>query len=229
MKQANQIKRLKPLFPLTRQLSFHVTPLLIRTPITPNLITLASLLSGVLASLLISIGDYTTTLCSAVMLFFAYLLDNCDGEVARAKTQESKFGEMFDSFSDWVVHGAFFFGLGWGTYASTTQVFWVWLGIAATLGASINYSICVYLFVQSNKDEIGTYETTQNNNVSDMQINWKGKVVYIYRELARSDFWLIVLVLALFDLTWLLLPAAAIGSQVYWIMQFFVQGRNDRK
>jgi hypothetical protein len=34
------------------------------------------------------------------------------------------------------------------------------------------------------------------------------------------------LALALFDVTWVLVPAGAIGSQVYWITQF-AQGAND--
>ena len=39
-------------------------------------------------------------------------------------------------------------------------------------------------------------------------------------------FCFIVLALALFDLTWLLLPAGAICSQVYWIAQF-VRGARE--
>ncbi len=45
--------------------------------------------------------------------------------------------------------------------------------------------------------------------------------MFIFRELTRADFWLIVLALSIFDVTWVLLPAGAIGAQVYWATQFF--------
>ena len=45
-----------------------------------------------------------------------------------------------------------------------------------------------------------------------------GKVVYIYRELLRADFCFILLLLTLFEVTRFLLPAAAIGAQLYWAM-----------
>ena len=42
--------------------------------------------------------------------------------------------------------------------------------------------------------------------------------IFVFREMFRDDFCFIVLVLALFDLIWLLLPVAVIGTHVYWIM-----------
>jgi hypothetical protein len=47
-----------------------------------------------------------------------------------------------------------------------------------------------------------------------------------FREFARADFCFIVLALALIDLTWILLPAGAIGAHVYWMTQF-VRGARD--
>ena len=42
----------------------------------------------------------------------------------------------------------------------------------------------------------------------------------------RADFCFIVLVMAVFDLTWVLLPAGAIGAQVYWLLRL-VGGAGD--
>lgn len=47
-----------------------------------------------------------------VLPFVACALDNCDGEIARLKNQATRFGERFDSFTDWVVHATFFAALG---------------------------------------------------------------------------------------------------------------------
>ena len=45
-------------------------------------------------------------------------------------------------------------------------------------------------------------------------------VIYFLRELSRADFCFLVLFLALFGGLWVLLPAGAIGAQIYWMTQF---------
>ena len=44
------------------------------------------------------------------------IIDGCDGEVARLKFQESRFGYLFDVTTDNIVHVAIFIGLGVGLY-----------------------------------------------------------------------------------------------------------------
>ena len=50
-------------------------------------------------------------------------------------------------------------------------------------------------------------------------------VLFIFRELFRADFWLLVLILSPFDLVWILLPASAFGAQAYWITQLITKGK----
>ena len=45
-------------------------------------------------------------------------------------------------------------------------------------------------------------------------------IIYVFRELSRADFCFIVLALAVFDLTWVLLPVAAAGAHAYWVFRF---------
>ena len=49
--------------------------------------------------------------------------------------------------------------------------------------------------------------------------------IYIVHKLSRADFCIIVLVLAMFNVTWILLPFAAIGAQFYWITDLFDRAR----
>ena len=44
------------------------------------------------------------------------------------------------------------------------------------------------------------------------------RIIFIFRESFRTDFCFIILILALTDFLWVLLPALAVGAQVYWIM-----------
>ncbi len=49
--------------------------------------------------------------------------------------------------------------------------------------------------------------------------------VFALRELSRADFCFIVLALSLFDASWVLLPAGAIGAQAYWMAAFVKRAR----
>jgi len=173
-----------------------------------------------------AIGEFATTLCASIVFFLVYLLDHCDGEVARAKSQASRFGNYFDTFGDGISHAAFFIGLGYGTYTTSNNHFWFWMGLAATLGATINSFISIYLCSRKEQEEYLSAVNQNNDEDYRQQLETRIEVaLFIFRELLRADFWLLVLILATFDLVWILLPASAIGAQVYWITQLITKGR----
>jgi len=103
-----------PLFPLVRHLSKLVTPALIRLPVSANQVTAASLVSGLIVAWCVTRGEPAWDIAAGVLFVVTYILDNCDGEIARIKDQCSNFGMHFDTFVDWVVHTAFFAALGYG-------------------------------------------------------------------------------------------------------------------
>ncbi len=198
-------------FPLIRHLSSFATPLLLRMPITANQVTAASLVLGLLAALAFA---WNAPLAGGLLLIATYVLDNCDGEVARTKNQCSEFGRRFDTFVDWVVHASFFVGLGHGVATESHSDIWAWLGYAAGVGSTINYVIGLYF------DKADAQEKTTAPEPPHQPQGWLEWTVFVFRELSRADFCFLVLILALLDGTWLLLPAGAIGAQVYWGMQF---------
>ncbi|MDA0656705.1 MAG: CDP-alcohol phosphatidyltransferase family protein, partial [Proteobacteria bacterium] len=128
-------------FPLIRHLSKHITPLLIATPITANQITSVSLVLGLASAWSVMQGDPSWTVIGAFLLIGEYILDNCDGEVARIKNQCTEFGKRFDTFVDWLVHSAFFAGLGIGVASRFGSDIWLWLGWIAAAGGTVNYAI----------------------------------------------------------------------------------------
>lgn len=165
-----------------------------------------------------------------VMLVLCYILDNCDGEIARIKNQCSSFGLHYDSFVDFIVHVGFFAGLGIGVAGSTGQDMWLWLGWAAAAGGTINYVIGLFFAARTRREhkEAGVYDPTGRTAAEKSKApeTWRERLVFIFRELTRADFCFIVLGLALFDLTWVLLPAGAVGAQIYWAA-LFVRGVNE--
>ena len=229
MKKFEQHAETRATFPIIRHISVRVTPFLLKTPICANHITLISILLGLTAGAMFAIGEFTTTLYASIVFFLVYLLDHCDGEVARAKSQASKFGEYFDTFGDWISHAAFFIGLGYGTYTTTNNHLWFWMGLAAALGATINYFISIYLCSPKEQEEY--ISDVNQNNYEDYRQQLETPIevaLFIFRELLRADFWLLVLILAIFDLVWILLPVSAFGAQAYWITQLITKGKQYR-
>lgn len=70
--------------------------------ILPNLFTTAALFCGFYAILAATDGRYVF---ASVLIFFAMILDGCDGRVARLTNTASEFGVQYDSLADLVSFG----------------------------------------------------------------------------------------------------------------------------
>ena len=208
--------------PLVRHLSVCATPVLAKLPVRASQITMVSLLTGLASGLCMMQGDRTWGIIGGVLLVICYVLDNCDGEVARLKNQTSRLGMHFDTFVDAAVHTFFFTALGIGVRETTGEDAWLWLGWIAAAGSAFNYVISI---IADARDRVADQrpggstgrEAADRPRTSRRRREW---FVFAFRELARADFCFIVLALAVFDLTWALLPAAAAGAHVYWATRF---------
>lgn len=88
--------------------------MLARTPITPNIITIISMILGVSAAVLFF---KEKPLTAAILVFMSGFFDLLDGIVAREKEKASKFGAVFDWLADKFVDGflLFFIGITYST------------------------------------------------------------------------------------------------------------------
>ena len=107
---------------LNRPLSRRITRILLRFPIHPNAWTISSFVLPVVASLFLVRGDYISILIGAAIFQVFSIVDGCDGEIARAKGLESKFGERLDSFCDFLASLLYVLALGWGLNRSTEGI-----------------------------------------------------------------------------------------------------------
>ena len=107
---------------LNRPLSRRITRILLRFPIHPNAWTISSFVLPVVASLFLVRGDYISILIGAAIFQVFSIVDGCDGEIARAKGLESKFGERLDSFCDFFASLLYVLALGWGLNRSTEGI-----------------------------------------------------------------------------------------------------------
>ncbi|OHC74062.1 MAG: hypothetical protein A3B62_00830 [Rhodospirillales bacterium RIFCSPLOWO2_01_FULL_65_14] len=216
-------------FPLVRHLSARLTPVLFRSPLTANQITFISLLLGLAAGWAMIYESRVAAIIGGGLLVIGYVLDNCDGEIARRKGQCSEFGRRFDNFVDWAVHTAFFVALGWGVSKSAGQDFWFWLGAIAGAGSTINYVIGTIAEEMEAIDK--RRNPTAHKPAAVVESGWRRPekwyqwITFSFRELSRADFCFIVLALAVFDATWILLPLGAAGAQAYWIAHLLPDAR----
>src|SRR3954451_13281041 len=92
-------------FYVHRPLARIVGRALLRTPITPDQITILSGVTGVLAGVVLfaSANRPALRLVAALLLFTTVVLDCTDGYVARMRQQISRTGVILDGFTDAVV------------------------------------------------------------------------------------------------------------------------------
>lgn len=97
---------------LHRRLSRPITHAAIALGITPNQISVASLLVGLAAAWCFWIGTAFAALAGLLIYVAAVVLDHADGEVARLTLTESRLGEWLDIGVDTIVHAALVVALG---------------------------------------------------------------------------------------------------------------------
>jgi len=89
---------------LLRPLAGVLVRLLYRTPITPNHVTIAATLTGMIAGILYSYGSPALTFAAGLSITLKDLLDSADGQLARARNMYSRTGRFLDSIGDFVVN-----------------------------------------------------------------------------------------------------------------------------
>jgi phosphatidylglycerophosphate synthase len=132
-----------PIARFDRGVSTRLSRYLVRTPLRPNHITTIGTSIGFVGAWALAQGTYGFGVLGTVLFWLAVIIDGCDGEVARLKFQESRFGYYFDVATDNIVHVAIFVGLGMGAYRSAPDGNLLWLvavgvgGFAAAAAATL--------------------------------------------------------------------------------------------
>jgi phosphatidylglycerophosphate synthase len=99
--------------------------------ITPNRLTLLSLVTALLASLLITTGEQANMLIAAAAIQVSYILDCMDGQLARYSNRASRLGAFADKWSDHVKFPAILLALTISALDHTPSIATVILGITS--------------------------------------------------------------------------------------------------
>ena len=103
-------------------LSIPITSLAARLGLHPNHMTLISLVFGLLACWFFYRGGTTDLWIGAVILYFSYVLDWCDGQLARFTGKMSPFGGWLDQMCDRTKEFAYVSTLAVGYYRNHDDV-----------------------------------------------------------------------------------------------------------
>src|SRR5437763_17047627 len=104
---------------LNRPISRRITRFLLKFPIHASAWTISIFVLPLIASVFLFRGYYVSVVIGAAIFQVFSILDGCDGEIARAKNLESKFGERLDHFCDFLVSLLYVLTLGLGLHRSS--------------------------------------------------------------------------------------------------------------
>ena len=112
-----------PLVPFERWMGRTALPL-IPAMVSPNQLTLAAGVCGVLAGLAFYLASFRRAwfAVAGLMVFLHWALDNIDGHVARSRNLSSQAGRFLDMFLDSVTFAAIGIGVGLASYAQLSIV-----------------------------------------------------------------------------------------------------------
>jgi archaetidylinositol phosphate synthase len=88
----------------------------------PNMLTLLSLVIAGCAAGFLQTGETSYVIFGAVILYISYVLDWCDGQLARFTGQTSPFGGWLDQMCDRIKEFAYVTAMALGAYRQTGEV-----------------------------------------------------------------------------------------------------------
>lgn len=123
---------------INRKFSTSITRLLIKMPITPNMISFIILLFAPLAFIFLAQGTYPWLIIGGLLIQFMSIADGCDGEVARLKLVRSEFGGFLDRNLDKYIDATAIAGMAVGYLKVTNDATILPVAIFLMLGLGLD-------------------------------------------------------------------------------------------
>lgn len=200
-----------------RPISLQIVRRLAGTAIRPNQITMVSVAIGLFGApfFLSALWPWQTI---GALLFLAHsILDGCDGELARLRFQESRWGGVLDFWGDNVVHIVTFACMAAGWSLSAAASWPLLLGATAVLG-NLGSAAFVYWQLMRVKDDSGPLFTS-------VSMTPDRRLARLLDAASRRDFIYLVLILALLGKSNWFLLLASLGAPIFFFLLVFLAMR----
>lgn len=178
-----------------------LSKLLVHTPISPNVVSLVSISTGVASAPFFAAGNFVV---GALLLQLCAIIDCVDGELARVLFKQSPLGKWLDWLGDQVVHVSVFAAIGVGVARLRPETPALALGISAALGVLL----CIPPLIRALRLP-PTQRSPALNKLLDATAN--------------RDFSVLLLALALVGRMEWFLWMAGIGIHLFWIALVLLQ------
>ena len=192
-----------------RKISLAISRRLAGTGVTPNQMTVVSVAIGVFGALFFLLPGAAMQTAGAVCFVLHSIVDGCDGELARLKFQESRWGGLLDFWGDNLVHLAVYSAIAVGWSHAVGKLWPLWFGAAAILGNLLSAGFVhrqTMATARAREGPLFTHVSTSSSRMSR-----------VADELSRRDFIYLVLILSLFGKANWFLVMAAVGAPIFFL------------
>jgi 1L-myo-inositol 1-phosphate cytidylyltransferase / CDP-L-myo-inositol myo-inositolphosphotransferase len=200
-----------------RPVSLQISRRLARTAMTPNQMSMISIAVGICGGPFFLSAQSSLQTIGALLLLAHSILDGCDGELARLKFQESRWGGVLDFWGDNVVHVVIFACMALGWSRSAAAAWPLLLGGAAVLG-TLGSAGFVYWRLMRLKDDGGALFTS-------VSAAPERPLARLLDSASRRDFIYLVIILALIGKSNWFLLLAAVGAPIFFFLVVFLAAR----
>ena len=174
--------------------------LLYRTSVSPNQVTIASILTGFAAAIVYLQNSPSAFLWAGLLVTCKDILDSADGQLARAKNQFSRSGRFLDSIGDFFVNAALFFAIGRVLFEQSTMSLMYLVALAGFAGTTVRVSYHVYyqarfLHLHEKYGNNRITEDVRSEDVErggmDLQLQRIFQIIYGWQDrlMLRIDLW----------------------------------------
>jgi len=121
-----------------RPLGFLVVKLVAGTGLTPNQLTIISMIFGIISGVLFAFGTAEMVFAGGIMFAVSAVFDCADGQLARLKSNGTSFGRLLDGLVDYTSTISAFIGIGLSGILIGETVFQWW---ALVIFTGISYAV----------------------------------------------------------------------------------------
>lgn len=171
-----------------RPLGYRIAMLSVNTGITPTILTIISILSGVIAGHLFYYHDLFINFWGMLFLVFAEMFDSADGQLARITHTKSRIGRILDGFAGNIMFLSIYIHLCLRMMNEGAGVWIFVIAIISGLSHSLQCAMAdyyrnayMYFGLNSDNNELDySKEVTHDYNIISWRIFIKKLLMWFY-------------------------------------------------